>query len=79
MASEQMLKSIQSFYTDGYLAADFKLFGVPQTTEEAEIWMANYQTIRNNFFDMSMIKTEETARAYDCKWIKEVYKCIVKK
>jgi len=47
MASEQTLKTIQSFYKDGYLAADFKLFGVPQTTEEAEIWMANYQRIRN--------------------------------
>jgi len=47
MASEQTLKSIQSFHKDGYLAADFKLFGIPQTKEEAEVWMANYQKIRN--------------------------------
>ena len=51
MASVQTLKSIQSFYVDGYLAVDFKLFGVPQTTEEAEIWMANYQSIRNQIFE----------------------------
>ena len=50
MASEQTLKAIQSFYKDGYLAADFKLFGVPQTIEEAEVWMANYQRIRNKIF-----------------------------
>jgi hypothetical protein len=47
MASEQTLKTIQSLYKDGYLSADFKLFGVPQTTEEAETWIANYQRIRN--------------------------------
>jgi len=47
MASKQTLETIQSLHKDGYLSADFKLFGVPQTTEEAEIWMENYQKIRN--------------------------------
>ena len=51
MASEQTLKTIQSFHKDGYLSADFKLFGVPQTIEEAEIWMSNYQKIRNQIFE----------------------------
>jgi len=56
MASEQTLKTIQLFHKDGYLAADFKLFGVPQTTEEAEIWMANYQKIRNKIFEYNQTK-----------------------
>lgn len=56
MASEQTLKMIQSLHKDGYLAADFKLFGVPQTLEEAEVFMANYQKIRNQFAGLSIIK-----------------------
>jgi len=58
MASEQTLKAIQSFYKDGYLAADFKLFGVPQTIEEAEVWMANYQRIRNKIFKYNKLLEE---------------------
>jgi len=41
------LEFIQKLHADGYLAADFKLFGVPQTEQDAEIWMAQYQSIRN--------------------------------
>lgn len=41
------LEFIQKLHADGYLSADFKLFGVPQTKEDAEIWMAQYQSIRN--------------------------------
>jgi len=41
------LEFIQKLYQDGYLSADFKLFGVPQTNEDAEIFMAQYQSIRN--------------------------------
>jgi len=37
------LEFIQKLHADGFLQADFKLFGVPH----AEIWMANYQSIRN--------------------------------
>ena len=55
MASEQTLKAIQSLHKDGYLSADFKLFGVPQTTEEVEIWMANNQKIRNQIFEYNQI------------------------
>jgi len=58
MASEQTLKTIQSFYKDEYLAADFKLFGVPETKEEAEIWMANYQKIRNQIWEYNQTKIE---------------------
>ena len=59
MASEQTLKTIQSFYDDGYLKADFELFGVPETTEEAEIWMAKYQKIRNQIFEYNQINSED--------------------
>jgi len=41
------LEFIQKLYQDGFLQADFKLFGVPQTKEDAEIFMAQYQSIRN--------------------------------
>lgn len=56
MASEQTLKTLQSLHRDGYLSADFKLFGVPQTTEDAEAFMANYQRIRNEFAGLTIDK-----------------------
>ena len=58
MASEQTLKSIQSFYKDGYLSADFQLFGVPQTKEEAEIWMKEYQNIRTKAWLINQAQNE---------------------
>jgi len=45
--SDITLKFIQNLHDSGYLAGDFKLFGVPQTKEEAEEFMNNYQRIRN--------------------------------
>jgi len=41
------LEFIQKLHVDGFLQADFKLFGVPQTEQDAEIFMAQYQSIRN--------------------------------
>jgi len=64
---------IQGLHKDGYLKADFQLFGVPETREEAEVWMKKYQDIRNKFFEMSLVNTEEVSREYNCDWIKEVH------
>jgi hypothetical protein len=41
------LECIQQLHRDGYLQADFKLFGVPQNEEELQDFLRNYQRIRN--------------------------------
>lgn len=45
--SKLTLNFIQKMANDGYLKADFELFGIPENEEQAEIFMANYQKIRN--------------------------------
>lgn len=45
--SKLTLNFIQKMQEDGYLKADFELFGVPQTEQDAEVFMSNYQRIRN--------------------------------
>ena len=45
--SKATLDLLVGLHADGYLAADFRLFGVPTTVEEAEVFMTKYQAIRN--------------------------------